>query len=365
MSKIKRMVAGFVAFVAILSGLAGCGQASDVLERPGKRESGTALNVQVADVYRDAEAILTIISDDGFYPSGENLNKIVGERGLKCTVAGAISIVEPNLDRWKTLLEDGTIDIVSHSYNHIRMADEEGNEIAQDTAALSHEIVDADKWYEETFGKEQIVFVCPENQMCKLGYEILEENGFWAVRRGDRGYNPLSPEEGTEPGQWFNLMVQGVRDNGVDSSVRNGWVDTAVDDKVWLIEMWHNVMPEDDGLYQTILTPEAEEHLDYVKIKSEENAIWVATFDEAVKYIREKQNAKVTANIDGDKLYVYAELMDDEMSYSTFNQPLTVYIDIPDGWKLAAPTDEMKQSGNKVMIDVAPGVERIIDLVKE
>lgn len=384
MGKIKKTAVVFLIVGGeILSGLAGCGQKEDVYkefsnpdniieefknpddiieEFSNNSEEVIKLNAQVADVYGDAEAIVTIISDDGFYASGENLNKIFRERGLKCTVAGAIRIVEPELDSWKTLLEDGTINLVSHSYNHIRM--EDGTAISQDTDALKHEIVDADRWYEDTFGEEQIVFVCPENQMCELGYEILGDNSFWAVRKGKRGYNSLSPEEGTEAGQWFNLMVQGVNDDGVDISVRNNWVDTAIDDRVWLIEMWHNVMPEDDGGYQTILIPEAEEHLDYIKVKSEGNAIWVATFDEAVKYIREKQNVEITAYIDGNKLYVYAEFMDDEISYSTFNQPLTVYVDIPDGWTVEQ-TDEIKQSDGRLMLDVVPGEEQAIGLIEE
>lgn len=92
----------------------------------------------------------------------------------------------------------------------------------------------------------------------------------------------------------------------MDLSVRNGWIDTAIADKTWLIEMWHNVMPEDDGGYQSILVKDAEEHLDYVAEKAASNEIWVATYTEAVKYIREKQNISVKAYIDGDELHVFA-----------------------------------------------------------
>lgn len=185
MRKINKMMA----VILILGGLnsfTGCSKTEEATMGMNKPDGITELETQISETYGDADGSVTIISDEGFYQTAVNLNEIFGKRGLRCTVAGAIYMVEPDLDLWKSLLEEGNIDIVSHSYNHIRM--EEGSEIAQDTASLKHEILDADKWYEDTFGNEQIVFVCPENQMCESGYKLLEKNDFWAVRRGGRGW---------------------------------------------------------------------------------------------------------------------------------------------------------------------------------
>ncbi len=322
-------------------------------------EEAIELQAEIAEVYNDADAIVTVISDDGVYYSCVNLNDIFAERGLKCTVAGAISNIEPYKSEWDELLKSGTINIVSHSYDHIRM--EDGSEIAEDEEALKHEIVDADKWYENWLGNEQITFVCPENQMCEKGYKILEENGFWAVRKGHRGYNSLSPEDGTADGQWFSLMVQGICDEGVDTQTRNEWIDTAINDKVWLIEMWHNVMPGDDGCYQTILIADAEEHLDYMVQKSSLNDIWVATFDEAVKYIREKQNAELKAYLYEDTLYISVNLTNTDMSLETFNQPLTVKIELPDYYVLNS-TEDYSIADNVLEINIIPGEMEIIEL---
>ena len=394
MLKNKRLVVNLIIIICLISSFIGCekvneteitktdeivelktqdddtyGNADEIVELKtqdddtyGNADEIVELKTQVADTYGNADAIVTIISDDGFYMTGVNLNSIFGKRNLKCTVAGAIVIVDPDLESWKTLLEDGNIDLVSHSYNHIRM--EDGKKIARDVDALRHEIVDADKYYEENLGYEQIVFVCPENQMCKMGYEILEENGFWAVRRGHRGYNPISPTEGIEEGQWFNLMVQGVQDEGVDTSVRNNWIDTAIKDKTWLIEMWHNVVSEMDDRYQTILLPDAEEHLDYVAEKSIKNEIWVATFNDAVKYLREKQNSKVKAYIDGNQIHLKVELTNDSMSYNTFNQPLTVIVNMPEGVSVEE-NDCISLLDGTMMVNVVPGEEMVINIVGE
>ena len=346
----------------ISNSLSGCGY-NDIInsmEKPALPEGAIKLEASVKEVYGNANAIVTIISDDGIYDSCVNLDRIFGEKNLRCTAAGVVGFVEPHQDEWNELLRHGTIDLVSHSYHHVKMS--EDSFIAQNIDDLKCEILDADRWYEDWLGYEQIVFVCPENEMCRNGYKILKENDFWAVRRGSRGYNPLSPKEGTQKGQWFNLKIQGICDEGVDTLARNNWIDTAVNDRMWLIEMWHNVMPEDDGGFQTILVSDAEEHLDYIVKKAAANDIWVATYDEAVKYIREKQNTDLRAYINGEKLYISAELTKAEMSYETFNHPLTVSVVLPDEYSLSK-TDNIRQFENTLLLDIVPGEQIVISLI--
>ena len=355
----KKTIAFVLAMTVALGGiLSGCGYEDFLLkEKPSLPEGAIKLDASIEEVYGNADAIVTIISDDGIYDSCVNLDRIFGERNLRCTVAGVVGFVEPHQDEWNELLRNETIDLVSHSYHHVKMS--EDSYIAKNIEDLTCEIVDADQWYEDWLDYEQIGFVCPENQMCENGYKIIGKNDFWAVRRGNRGYNSLSPEEGTQDGQWFNLKVQGICDDGADTQVRNHWVDTAINDKAWLIEMWHNVMPEDDGGYQTILIPDAEEHLDYVAQKAAADEIWVATYDEAVKYIRERQNSRLNAYISGDELFVSAELTNQKMSYETFNQPLTVSVVLPDGYLVSA-AENMKQINNVLSLDLIPGEQAII-----
>ena len=73
-------------------------------------------------------------------------------------------------------MNEGNIEIVNHSYNHLRMAEDEI--IATNIRRLKHEILGAQKWLERVYGKKQIVFVCPGNQMCNEGYKILKKYNF-------------------------------------------------------------------------------------------------------------------------------------------------------------------------------------------
>ena len=310
-------------------------------------ESATILEPCVAEVYGNADAIVTIISDDGFVESGLYLNELMKYFDLHASVAGVVDYIDPNLIFWEEIVNDGHVEVINHSYNHKTM--NEGSPISSKYFSLKHQIVDSDKYYEKTFGDEQIVFIWPENAMCNKGYSILRDNGFWASRSDVRGFNSLSPDDGKQAGQWYQLYLFGIKDDGVDTSVRNGWIDQAITDKAWVIEMWHEVLPEDDGLFQTITVDEAIEHLFYLSDKVTAGEVWNPTFTDAVKYIREKQNSNVYAYILDGKLHIYVELTNPEMSYGTFNYPLTIGVCLP-------MNDEM------TYYNVIPGEELIIDV---
>lgn len=335
----------FLASIVLLSVLASCNRNyNDHYKIP---DDAVILETQVAEVYGNADGIVTLISDDGFYESGVYFNDLLGKYRLKGTVAGSVCFVDPDIDGWNQILADGNIELVNHSYGHKKMA--QGTPISNNYFSLMHQIVDSDKYFERKFGTEQIVFVWPENAMCDKGYSILKDNGFWASRSDVRGFNSLSPEDGREPGEWYGLCLYGIKDDGVDASVRNVWIDTAAEEKTWLIEMWHWILPEDNGLFQTMLVDEAAEHMAYIESKVNEGVIWNANFTDAVKYIREKQNCNVYSFMTGNQLHIYVELTNRDMSYDTFNHPLTIGVILP-------------SEKETVYYDVIPGEELVVNL---
>lgn len=288
--------------------------------------------ITIAEVKDDKKGIVTIISDDGFFDSGVLLNQLVKEYEICATVAGAVSILKPHVEEWKKIVSEGYIEVVNHSYKHIVM--NEKSDISKNRNRLYYELIGAKRWIERYFQlNKQLVFVCPGNMMCQLGYKVLNENGFLAVRRGDRGYNSLSPQNGTNRGQWFNLMVQGIGDEGTCTQVRNHWVDYAIENHQWLIEMWHNVAEKEDGYYQTILKKDAEEHIKYISKCKREQQIWVATYSEATKYLRAKQAITVNAYFVDNCIYVLTEVVDEKIPKEIFDYPITVKIDLPDDLK--------------------------------
>lgn len=305
--------------IGVLVGLCGCSQ-------------GEAINLEaeIVPVMYDRDAIVTIISDDGDVNTRPLLNELSAKHKMKTTIAGIVYCVEPSMEEWQEVEKEGNIELISHSTSHVKMGEEDG--IEEDE--LRHQITDSIQLYKENFKTDQIAFVPPENTMCSKGYDILKENGIYAVRQGARGANSLSPEEGTSAGQWYNLYMRGIGDV-MSMEERNQWIDAVIEDRQWLIEMWHNItLSGSEGGYQEISYEMADEHMGYMEEKEKQGKIWVAPFTDAVKYIWEREHSEVKAWYDGRAIKV--NLQCQELPEEIFDFPVTIKIVMPDeidDWK--------------------------------
>ena len=324
-------------------------------------QSSSKINTEyfnICDVYHNKKAIVTIISDDGLYVPCSLFNRLLVQYEIPATVAGAVKYIEQDKTEWTELISLGYIDLISHSYNHIKMSP--NSEISENIDALKHEILDSKSYYEQFTGKQQIAFVCPENIMCKAGEYLIQNGGYYACRRGNRGFNSLSPSEGVAPGDWFNLLCYGVMDKSLDNDSRNKLVDDAISENKWLIEMWHNVAEKEDGYYQTILYSDASNHLMY--IKEHDSEVWIANFTDAIKYIREKQNTIINVAEYGNEKIVFSADLDTRLDSSVFNHPITISVQLPDEWRALSTVEvngELKSvtytdDKNVVIIDCIP-----------
>ncbi len=292
--------------------------------------AGSDVNAEIMPVKNGSSAIYTLVSDDGDYNSGLILNALAAKYGLHVTVSGVVDIVNPHLAEWQNIEKQGFVEMISHSYTHLKVT-EEGN-VNADT--LKHEYLDSRDYFEKNFSTDQIAFVPPENVTSKAGYQLWQDNNFYAVRMGARGYNTLQPQYGIKAGEWLCLFTNGIGD-AATTAERNAWIDTAVSGNNWLIEMWHNISPNGDSGYQPISTAMAEEHMKYISKQQEEGKIWAASFTEAVKYIYEKQISKVSAKILNNKISVSLAYPKDKLPADKFNYPLTVKMSVPKSWKNA------------------------------
>lgn len=259
------------------------------------------LAISIAQVFDNKSGIITIISDDGEYVTSNKLRLLSKEHNIPMTVAGTIINVAANIDHWKTIIEEGNIELVNHSYNHYRMDDDW--KYASDEDRYIHEIIHAETFLRNQLGINDKVFVCPENAINNLGYKVITDGGIVAVRRGERGVNSLSPTDGTTPGDWFNLKCYGIMDQPkylkTRKEMRAQWLKSSIGN--WLIEMWHNV--DVDG-YQSISYREAQNHLDEILNFANSNNLWISKFTDAVKYLRTKENTVIYSWKEEHKYYV-------------------------------------------------------------
>ena len=135
------------------------------------------------------------------------------------------------------------------------------------------------------------------------------------------------------------------------------WVDTVlVQDNVWLCLTFHGV----DGIgWEAKPHEELAEYFKYMKER--EARLWVATFGDVTKYMRERMSAKINVKERGEKIVF---TLDQSLDRSVYDLPLTLKTYVPSEWKevmvkqgekSAKLNPQSDKEGSYIMYQVVPG----------
>jgi peptidoglycan/xylan/chitin deacetylase (PgdA/CDA1 family) len=115
-------------------------------------------------------------------------------------------------------------------------------------------------------------------------------------------------------------------------SMMKSWVDTTVNkNNTWLVLTIHGV----DGIgWEPLTHQQLEEYFSY--IKGLESKLWVATFGDVTRYMRERQSAKVISATNNGAITVSVSHTLDKALY---NIPLTLKTYVPASWKKVEITE--------------------------
>jgi len=104
------------------------------------------------------------------------------------------------------------------------------------------------------------------------------------------------------------------------------WVDTAYNNTdTWLVLVFHGV----DSLgYEALTHQVLDEYFQYIKGKQDK--LWVATFGDATKYMREREAAKVDSKQVGSKINI---TLTHSLDKSMYDLPVTLKTYVPASWK--------------------------------
>ena len=104
------------------------------------------------------------------------------------------------------------------------------------------------------------------------------------------------------------------------------WVDTVLNkNNTWLCLTFHGV----DGLgYEAISHQILDAYFSY--IKAHENQLWVATFGDVTKYMREREHARISQSKKGGEILV---TISNPLDKSMYNVPLTLKTYVSPMWK--------------------------------
>jgi peptidoglycan/xylan/chitin deacetylase (PgdA/CDA1 family) len=109
-------------------------------------------------------------------------------------------------------------------------------------------------------------------------------------------------------------------------SLMESWVDTAAQNKdTWLVLVFHGI----DSLgWEWTPIPKLEEYFNYIKQK--DNKLWIATFGDVTKYMREREHASTNAKGTADGIIV---TLTHSLDTTVYDLPLTLKTYVPAAWQ--------------------------------
>jgi len=145
-------------------------------------------------------------------------------------------------------------------------------------------------------------------------------------------------------------------------ALMESWVDTTCANKdMWLVLVFHGI----DSLgWEWTPIPKLEEYFNYIVAR--EPKLWIATFGDATKYMREREHAKVMAEDKGGKISVS---LDCTLEPAMYNLPLTLRTYVPADWKTVTvrqgPTTQkvdaqQDTTGNYILYQITPNTFQAI-----
>lgn len=146
-------------------------------------------------------------------------------------------------------------------------------------------------------------------------------------------------------------------------SEMTGWIDTCLQrDNIWLVLTFHGI----DGIgYEPKTSADVWAFFDY--IKNRENDVWVATFRDATKYIRERMSATVRTTREGDVIRV---VLTHSLDPGLYNVPLTLKTRVPGDWETArvrqgaagaeSPVRRSEDHGSYVLYRAVPNADPVV-----
>ncbi len=131
-------------------------------------------------------------------------------------------------------------------------------------------------------------------------------------------------------------------------ALMKSWVDTTYSNKdMWLVLVFHGI----DSLgWEPTPIPKLEEYFKY--IKDREDKLWIATFGDVARYIREREHATINSSEKDGKIIVS---LIHSLSKTDYNLPLTLKTYIPSTWSRVTVIQGTNQKTVDVQHDVKGG----------
>ena len=253
-------------------------------------------------------------------------------------------------------------EIACHTITHAKLA-------VLDEPNLIYELEQCKTDIEKNLGKKYTFTAeCPygtENErVMEYAHEIFPS---LRNRMPETYLDELNRASKKQPGESKNEYVQWQRGpvRKISMAEMKSYLDTCiVHNNIWLVLVFHGI----DGIgWEPRTGAEVQEYFSYIKDK--DSFVWVATYGDVTKYIRERKNAVVKSELRSDSVVVNISSGLDPEVYDVI---ITLKTYVPGAWKevsLNTKTNQEKHSvlqiqkdslGSYVLYPVKPGEGEII-----
>lgn len=215
-------------------------------------------------------------------------------------------------------------EIANHTVSHPYMA-------VLDKANILYEIEKCSQDIEEHLGIDRVLSIeCPYGIDDKRVLSYVYPK-FPFVRNGltDPFIEEILRGDPQEPVSEDKEYVQWQRGPVTETSIdeMKEWIDKTIGKNVWLVLVIHGV----EGIgWEAIPKERLGKYFDY--IKASEDNIWVATFQDAYKYIRERMNTKIET-VPGTNTIALS--LTCNLDPQIYDLPLTLKTEVPVDWQSA------------------------------
>ena len=244
-------------------------------------------------------------------------------------------------------------EFASHTVTHTHLA-------VLDTANINYELYKSKEDIKNHLGDEytfdaEIPFGVEHPRALKYGFpayealrNMMSDTFMFEINRGYK----------TQPGSSDKEYVQWQRGPLSKTTLEQmkSYIDTVLaHNNIWLVLVFHGI----NGLGWEAL-PDSVLDAYFHYIKQNENNLWVTTFKDAGKYMRERMHATVTENKTDKNITVHVT---QSLDGNIYNKPLTLKTYIPKTWKSVRVEQGNQQQkaqikndagGNYVLYDAMP-----------
>ena len=300
------------------------------------------VSVELMDVQGGADGIISLTFDDGYYPTALALAPLMEEYGLKASLMLVVDNLKDapdgqfvNSDRWVEFFENGYFEPQNHSMSHADLGP--SNAENQNEDVYKREMVDSKAALKELFPEyDFITYAIPFGSLSYDASEYVKGHYFAIRSASTNGVQTLDPDFSDNLGGWNQIISPSVVNTEIDTEAQWKWIKNCIDINAngWYVPIIHRVA-ETDG--SELSYEMADRMFAYIASLRDEGRVWVTTFSEATKYIRERQNSTVSAYSEDGVIYARVDMAsytEDDMYLSPeiFDTPLTLKVEVPEDY---------------------------------